>query len=223
MSTLTGGPGLVTDGLVLYLDAANPYSYVSGSAVWRDLSRSQLSGSLINGPTFSTGSGGSIVFDGVNDYVATTIPTSSAFSFCMFVNKNTAPIANESFISTLGNNNRFQFNPPSSSFSWRYRAFDGSYSTFASANNYINLNTWYHITVTYNESTVNFYKNSTFTDTFTSVSLYEGFGSTIWVGGNLVNDVYFNGTIANTQIYNRALTASEVLQNYNVTKTRFGL
>ena len=70
MSTLTGGPGLVTNGLVLYLDAANPSSYISGSLNWNDLSRSSLSGSLVNGPTFNTGSGGSIVFDGINDTVS---------------------------------------------------------------------------------------------------------------------------------------------------------
>jgi len=217
------GPKIITDGLVLALDAANPKSYSGTGTVWNDLSGNSNNGTLINGPTFDSGDNGSIVFDGVNDYVATTIPTSSAFSFCMFVNKNTAPIVNECFISTLGNNNRFQFNRSSSSFSWRYRVFDGSYSNFTSASNYINLNTWYHITVTYNESTVNFYKNSIFTDTFTSVSLYGGFGSTVWVGGNLVNNVYFNGTIANTQIYNRALSAQEVLQNYNATKSRYGL
>jgi hypothetical protein len=62
-------PKIVTDGLVLYLDAANPYSYVSGSLNWNDLSRSQLSGSLVNGPTYSSANNGSIVFDGTNDYV----------------------------------------------------------------------------------------------------------------------------------------------------------
>jgi hypothetical protein len=60
-------PKIVTDGLVLYLDAGNPYSYVSGSTNWNDLSRSMLSGSLVNGPTYNTGSLGSIVFDGVDD------------------------------------------------------------------------------------------------------------------------------------------------------------
>ena len=69
MSTQNGGPNIITDGLVLYLDAGNTYSYTSGSTVWNDLSRSMLSGSLVNGPTFNTGSGGSIVFDGTNDYV----------------------------------------------------------------------------------------------------------------------------------------------------------
>ena len=66
-------PKVVTDGLVLYLDAANPKSYVSGSTTWGDLSRGGNNGTLVNGPTFDGGNGGSIVFDGVNDYG--TVPT----------------------------------------------------------------------------------------------------------------------------------------------------
>jgi hypothetical protein len=62
-------PKVVTDGLVLYLDAANPNSYVSGSTTWRDISRGGSNGTLINGPTYSSANGGSIVFDGTNDYV----------------------------------------------------------------------------------------------------------------------------------------------------------
>ena len=68
MSTASGGPNIVTNGLVLSLDAANTKSYISGSTVWKDLSRGGNDGTLVNSPTFNTGSGGSIVFDGVNDY-----------------------------------------------------------------------------------------------------------------------------------------------------------
>ena len=63
-------PKVVTDGLVLYLDAANPKSIVSGSTIWTDLSRGGNNGTLIGGPTFNSGNGGSIVFDGSNDYVS---------------------------------------------------------------------------------------------------------------------------------------------------------
>ena len=70
MSTLNGGPGnIVTNGLVLYLDAANYQSYISGSTTWYDLSGNNNSGSLVNGPTYSSTNAGSIVFDGTNDYV----------------------------------------------------------------------------------------------------------------------------------------------------------
>jgi hypothetical protein len=62
-------PKIVTDGLVLYLDAANTRSYPGTGTTWSDLSRGGNNGSLINGPTFNSANGGSIVFDGSNDYV----------------------------------------------------------------------------------------------------------------------------------------------------------
>ena len=73
-------PKIVTDGLVLYLDAANSKSYVSGSTTWNDISRSGINGTLVNGPTFTGSNGGSIVFDGVNDYVSLNNNTTTQFS-----------------------------------------------------------------------------------------------------------------------------------------------
>ena len=72
MSTVTGGQGnIVTNGLVLNLDAANPRSYpqpYNGTA-WQNIApvSSSLVGTLTNGPTFNSSNGGSIVFDGVDD------------------------------------------------------------------------------------------------------------------------------------------------------------
>jgi hypothetical protein len=63
-------PKIITDGLVLYLDAANTRSYPGSGTVWSDLSRGGNNGTLRNGPTFNSGNGGSIVFDGVNDYAS---------------------------------------------------------------------------------------------------------------------------------------------------------
>jgi hypothetical protein len=60
-------PKIVTDGLVLYLDAANSKSYVSGSTTWSDLSRGGNNGTLTNGPTYSSAKGGIIILDGSND------------------------------------------------------------------------------------------------------------------------------------------------------------
>ena len=61
-------PKIVTDGLVLALDAANRKSYNSGSTTWYDLSGNNNNGTLYNGPTFNSANSGSIVFDGVDDY-----------------------------------------------------------------------------------------------------------------------------------------------------------
>ena len=68
MSTVQSGH-IVTDGLVLALDAANAKSYPGSGTTWSDLSGNRNTGTLTNGPTFNSGNGGGIVFDGVDDYV----------------------------------------------------------------------------------------------------------------------------------------------------------
>jgi len=74
-------PKIVTDGLVLYLDAANIKSYVSGSTIWRDISRSGASnGIIVNGPIFNSLNGGSISFDGVDDYIDISNAPQNQFS-----------------------------------------------------------------------------------------------------------------------------------------------
>lgn len=225
-----GGTKIAGEGIYIwgpqFETGASPTRYqpiVSTTKTWPSITGQSLNASLFNNVTYTGVNAGTMVFNGVNQYASATISLLPSFSFCMVVNKYTAPIPNESFISTSGNNNRFQFNSPSSSFSWRYRAADGSYSDFVSSNNYITLNTWNHITVTYDGSTVNFYKNSVLTNTFTSASMFEGFGNTVTVGGNSVNSVYFNGAIPITQIYNRALSQVEITQNFNTTRARFGI
>lgn len=63
------GPNIVTDGLVLYLDAANTKSYPGSGTTWNDLSGNGNNGTLINGYIFNSIGNGNLVFDGSNDYV----------------------------------------------------------------------------------------------------------------------------------------------------------
>ena len=69
MSTTEGGGKTTTDGLEFYIDAGNEKSYVAGATAWNDISQKRLVGTLTNGPTFSSSKIGSIVFDGIDDYV----------------------------------------------------------------------------------------------------------------------------------------------------------
>jgi hypothetical protein len=201
MSTLTGGPGLVTNGLVLYLDAANPSSYISGSLNWNDLSRSQLSGSLINGPTFDSGSTSSIIFDGVNDYIFTQQITNYK-SLCMWVfYTNTGPTAWRYLIDARPNMANGWFVPsiPSYGSDWKSTIYTNGYPNII---NNFPINQWVHL---YLEGV-----NSLYTSNFNFMSRYT-------------NDEQAGGKISNISIYNRALTSDEVLQNYNAQKSRFGL
>lgn len=72
MSTVQNVRNITTNGLVLFLDAANPKSYVSGSTTWNDLTFNQNTTTLVNGPTYSSSFAGGIVFDATNDYGAVT-------------------------------------------------------------------------------------------------------------------------------------------------------
>jgi hypothetical protein len=231
MGMTAGGPDLIQDGLVLCLDASDRNSYVSGSTTWFDLSGNNNSGSLVNGPTFNTGSGGNIVFDGTNDYVncgtnsslkfTTNFTLSIWLKFNILSGTQTIISNNETggygIISQL-NSTKIE--------TWYY--INGTY--YKAGDDISNYNTfsWYNITTTFNGSSITYYKNSTPIETvnisglITTTSEPLIIGSNPQASGSSFID-YFRGNIATTQIYNRALTSQEVLQNYNAQKSRFGL
>ena len=223
----TVAPNIVTDGLVLYLDAANPNSYVSGSTTWRNIVGSN-NGTLVNGPTFDPNNGGSIVFDGVNDRanLPSTDP-SVQYTFGITMKRNTIPIYDfESFLFVNGQTNQANDRIGISinlRLNWRYRKTDGTFTTIQTGTNYVQLNEIAILHGTYDGNDVKFYKNGILTNTFPSISFYDGWGGLTILGFNQSNNYYFNGNIYNFQLYNRSLSSTEVLQNFNSTKTRFGL
>jgi hypothetical protein len=245
-------PKIVKDGLILYLDAANTKSYVSGSTTWNDISRIGNNGTLINGPTFNIGNIGSIAFDGVND-------------FCSFPGNTfgyspgtTGEISLEIWVYPTGPYTSYLSEPPTTNlagifgqsyfnnsigwglgvitqggtnfFVWQVRNFAsivgvGSATTSAFVNN-----NWYHVVGTINRTTfsrlyingVNLVSNAissaavaglTLTPNLSDASIGKGGGQPFYAGCR----------IQTARIYNRALTATEVLQNYNATRGRFGL
>ena len=222
-------PKIVTDGLVLYLDAANTRSYVSGSTTWNDISRSGNNGTLINGPTFNSGNGGSIVFDGVNDYVI--VSDFSTYSgtqgtLCAWVYPNS------------GNVNRYVIAAGELGQTGRSRAI-GTLSGrwwlvgYGSSNqdwltNFTTVsNQWSYVTYTwYGTTNIGVSVNGVF-DYAVRTGLNPLSGTQLRVGApswtNLGTYGIWNGKIPTSQVYNRALSESEIFQNYNATKTRFGL
>jgi hypothetical protein len=140
---------IVTDGLVLCLDAANRKSYPGSGSTWADLVSSNV-GTLTNGPTFDTGNSGSIVFDGINDFVnvaSQSITTNTSFTVCCSV------------YFTNWNDNSFKplvdaGNLGSGTTSWTLsknninELFVSVNGGFISLNPNISNNTWYHIAAT---------------------------------------------------------------------------
>lgn len=243
-------PKIVTDGLVLYLDAANPRSYASGSTSWLDLSRSQNNGSLVNGPTFNSANGGSIVFDGVDDFV--TLAQSSSFQF-----SNSSPFTISVWVRPTGSgdfSNVVSYALGSGNFRGYYLSlvptasissasifvqreksfifdyYDGNlFRGIMGNSNSITFGSWVMLTATSATNNVNdmkLYQNGVLVSyvnrgSFTPNSIdYTGVPFRI---GSRENISPYNGNISTTQIYNRALSAQEIQQNYNALKGRYGL
>lgn len=220
-------PKIVTDGLVLYLDAANSKSYVSGSTTWNDISRGGNNGTLTNGPTFNSANGGSIVFDGTNDYVQANATNSSYFSLSVWVKYSQFFSDNQGYPIIINNTS------PSNGY-MLYQSTDFPYNrakifvvtTSLKALDTITLlstNIWYNIVSTYDGSFIRLYLNGTLDNSISQTGTVISNPGSLLIGKLSYASSYFNGNVSNTQIYNRALTAQEVLQNYNATKTRFGL
>jgi hypothetical protein len=219
-------PKIVTDGLVLYLDAANSKSYPGSGTTWGDLSRSQNNGALINSPTFNSANGGSIVFNGTNQYIdgGTYINIASYSSFSIGLTINPSSLTTyRPFMSFSEGTGGTQwqiwagFNSSGNIYLEQRSLADYSLtssSTFSTEN-------YYYVLITWNGVTTSLYVNNSLQG-FTTIPAISNSTKRFNIG-YFPGVGYFAGKIANTQIYNRALTATEIQQNYNATKSRFGL
>ena len=218
MAIFKNNPPIVTNGLVLYLDAANQQSYISGSTTWQDLSGNNNSGSLVNGPTFSTDGGGSIVFDGTNQRI-----NSTSFSV-PFLTLSTW-VFRTSTVNSQGICRKQNGWAVSQAFGVLQVA-PGTSWQFYNTGYVIPLNTWVNITYRYIGNGSN--SQSVFINGVLIWTNSNGTGS-LPTNSNQVrigfddNNWWWGGRISQTQIYNRALSQAEITQNYNATKTRFGL
>jgi uncharacterized protein (TIGR02145 family) len=222
---------VVTSGLVMHLDAGNSASYSGSGTAWTDLSTSGNNATLTNGPTYSSSNGGSIVFDGVNDAVllnnATTFGSPADISINIWVRYT-------DFIATANGRALFRGSSLSENVGFAvYQATDSPYNrvkcyvnlgtglTVLNSTTQLSTNQWYFVTVTYNSSVLSLYINGVLDASI------AGSGGISWPSparspqfGEMFG-TYFNGRIAQMTFYNRALTAAEVLENYNALRPRF--
>jgi hypothetical protein len=209
--------GIVTQGLVLDLDAAKRDSYVGVGTAWNDISGNRNNGTLTNGPTFNSGNGGSIVFDGVDDYVIGNCPLINVnVGSCLSLWVKTSSI-NTQIIGSCdsGINNGFRFQIFNTTLHYTLGNV-ADYNTFINISN----NTWRHIVASTLGSTALIYINGVLTNTL-NIGIMLGNTSNFKLGAFWNNQFPFLGSISNFYLYNRALSASEVLQNYNATKGRY--
>ena len=226
------GPSIITDGLVFAVDAANPSSYPGSGTIWKDQTVNQNNGTLTNGPTFDSGNGGSIVFDGSNDYVdcgnIDDIKNASQVSISIWTY-----IDDISFRILLGQNlisgtDQFQlyYWNANTLYIWIKSGNVGTVS-YVNTSSIVNINQWYNFTLVFDGTLTNNDRaklylnggNDIITNRGTMPTTFTNSSESFLIGRGL--NGYFDGRMSNTQIYNRALSATEVTQNYNALKGRF--
>jgi hypothetical protein len=208
------GPRIVTNGLVFDLDAAVSRSY-SGIGLTANGLVGGIGGTLVNGVGFTSSNNGSFIFDGSNDYIelGTSIQNYSVFTTSFWINFN---FFDASHRSPLGDNSQNDSYHILFLFGNIYLGFSSS-SFVGITHNNVSTNTWYNFVVTKNSSdNVSFYQNSLLLGT-SNVSA----GRSVSINKIGKGYVYDNAKISSVQFYNRALTAQEILQNYNATKGRY--
>ena len=226
---------IVTDGLVLCLDAGNTKSYPGSGTTWTDLSGQGNNGTLVNGVGFDGGNGGSLSFDGVNDGVQLphnsfwVISPSDKFSFTSwFYAEPTTQSVSMILSHQRCNNPGFQLIVnDTTSLSFRVA---GNISVFATYSTNV-TGKWNYAVSTFDGSngSMKLYLNgelvATNTNTFGWTEYSAGY-SEVWLGRRYTcgNTDEFTGKISSFSFYKgKALTASEVQQNFNALRGRYGI
>ncbi len=230
------GPYVVTSGLVLYLDAGNNRSYPGTGTTWTDL-KYTYNGTLTNSPSFSSTNGGNIVFDGLNDYISTSFDLSwnntNSVTISLFV-KPTSLTSYYPFIGKGPSNWEWQLMQKNTSLEFVYWNSGGGHTNgpipeitnfFLSTTQFVNVcMVWNHV-----DNKYYFYRNGVLVNTTTWVdaSINQNRTDGINIGGNIytwgTNGSFWPGSTANVMAFSKALTSTEVLQNYNAHKSKFGL
>ena len=228
------GPNIVKDGLVLYLDAGSPNSYINGisGTLWKDISGNANNGTLTNGPTYSPDNGGIIQFDGVNDYailppsISNTITTSFTMMCFLYIETTTL------FGSILGYNNpgsagqlfalQVRSNSNVSPANITLVMYTNVVNVFGASTN-VNFFEWHHVAATYDGVNTKMYLDGVLSSQTNTTGSFSPSAFNLFIGSDFVRGRYSKNKFGPTLIYNRALSTSEISQNFNATRARFGI
>ncbi len=225
---LQHSPSIVTSGLVLCLDAASPRSYPGSGTAWYDSSGNGNTGTLVNGPTYNSANLGSIVFDGVDDYASiansAVLRPANQLTVCMWA---------KAISITAGWNALFGQSP----YTGAYLIFLETGGTLIRAlhnvngteyrcntNQAISTSVYTHIVFTFStgDAIRSYFNGVASTTTALPAGTFTyNTSNPFLIGYPGAN--YFNGNISTAQIYNRALSATEVTQNFNAYRGRYGV
>ena len=225
--SLSHSPSIVTTGLIMCYDAANPRSYAGSGTTIYDISGNGNTGALTNGPSYNAANLGSIVYDGVNDFIVS--PTSTLFdtqTLTMETWVKPTSVLQSGFLFEKGTvNTQYScFLNGDGTFYFRTMGLSVGDLTFYSPS-YITPNAWNHIVCTYGSGTKTNYVNGNQVNQATGVTGTIPTGNANqYVGAYGPGVAYFlNGAISISRVYNISLSAAQVLQNFNAIRGRYGL
>jgi len=218
---LDHSPIIVTDGLSVYLDAGNTRSYSGSGTTVYDLSGSGNTSALTNGPTYSSSNLGYFVLDGTNDYInvnsLSNILSKTAYTKIAYFYVTSFSTANNIVSGGVSGEHAFWL----AASNRLYGGHNGAWTT-VTGGTILSLNTWYFGAISYSSSTGwKLYLNGREDASSANTTTFNG-NQEILIGAYGSGN-YFTGRISNVQVYNRALSATEIVQNYNATKKRYGL
>ena len=224
---VSDGPNIVTEGLVVAVNASDRNSYVGSGTTWRDLTPNQNNGSLTNGPTFNSSNGGNIVFDGSNDYITIVhnsifnITTAISFNFWF---KSTRTI--DSYITTKSEDSFYiavgPTGQPSNKMSFYLNGTTGGWLQSISD---VSTGNWVNTQITWDGTTSKIYINGVLDNSGSRPGTLSTGTSNITLGTrlNAFNNIVGTllGSLSSFSMYNKTLSDFEISQNYNAEKTKF--
>lgn len=224
------GPNSVENGLVLSLDAGNTRSYPGSGTTWTDLSGNALNGTMTN-VTYNAGDGGYMSFDGTTSIVdcgASSLLNLTNFTLEVMIyainggENNLARIIDRNALSTVG----YQLWLNDTAVADGIKAINVSSFTPETkiyVNNSLSYSTWQHYVATLSGTTGNLYLNASSIGTNASMTVPTSGTANFYIGNRAAADRTFNGRIAVVKVYNRALSADEIRQNFNALRGRYGI
>jgi hypothetical protein len=226
---LAHSPSITTKGLVLYLDAANSKSYPGSGTAWLDVSGNARNGTLTNGPSYNSSNGGSIVFDGVDDYVngSSFTPNITNKTLSGWVKLSSTTQQGGGLINLQsdsgGTFDAIVYNETDNG--WGFGSDFGNRTGWSGVKE-TSTTDWVNIVATYENLNYRMYRNGTLIFTLTSFNaLNFNFSSKSLIGYRHTGggSAFLSGNISQASIYNRALSAAEILQNFNAMRGRFNV